>query len=100
MRLKPQVEDIKQNDHQAKLPRKQRMNMNEVVLSPCMGERTAVEEWEAVEARFQCAKQVLLDTQQQHCDAAQEFLLARAQMRQMLEATFLGAEASRSVSGI
>ena len=75
------------------------MNVNEVMSSPCIGERTAVEEWEAVEVRFQHAKQALLDKQQQHCEAAQEFLLARTQMRQILEMIFLGAKAGQPVSG-
>ncbi len=44
------------------------------------------------EARFQRAKQALLDIQQQHCAAAEEFLLARTQMRRLLEAAFPGAE--------
>ncbi len=45
-------------------------------------------DWEAIEARFQCAKQALLEAQEQHCEAAQEFLQARAALRQMLEAFF------------
>ncbi len=44
--------------------------------------------WEAIEARFQCAKLALLEAQEDHCEAAQEFLQARAALRQMLEAFF------------
>ena len=53
-------------------------------------------DWTAIEARFQRAKQALLETQQRHCDAAQEFLLARAEVRQMLEMIFPGVEAASS----
>ncbi len=74
------------------------MNTDEAAACPC------ADDWTAIEARFQRAKQTLLEAQQRHCDAAHEFLLARAQVRQMLEAVFPGspgAEAapSRSVPG-
>ena len=56
------------------------------------GDCACTGDWLETEARFQRAKQALLDIQQQHCAAAHELLLARAQMRQMLEAVFPGAE--------
>ena len=62
------------------------MNVEETTARPNAGE------WTEIEARFRHAKQALLDTQERHCDAAHEFLLARAQVRQMLEAIFPGAE--------
>lgn len=62
----------------------------------CMSEWTETHwtetNWTEAEARFQRAKQALLDIQQQHCDAAHELLQARSQMRQLLEAVFLGTE--------
>ena len=67
------------------------MNAPQDIVCPCTGEWTETK-WTKAEARFQRAKQALLDIQQQHCDAAHELLLARAQMRQMLEAVFPGAE--------
>ncbi len=66
------------------------MNTDEAAARPYAGE------WTAIEARFQRAKRALLDTQQRHGDAAHEFLLARAQVRQMLETVFPGAEADSS----
>lgn len=66
------------------------MKTIEIAACPC------ADEWTAIEARFQRAKQALLDTQQRHGDAAHEFLLARAQVRQMLETVFPGAEAASS----
>ena len=54
---------------------------------PCAGE------WAEIEARFQSAKRAMFDAQQRHCEASHEFLLARARVRQMLEAVFPGTEA-------
>ncbi len=51
-------------------------------------------EWTTLEAHFRRARQALIDAQQRHCDAAQEFFLARAQVRQRLEAVFPGDEAA------
>lgn len=65
------------------------MNTDEDAAHPRAGE------WAAIEARFQRAKQALCETQQRHCDAAHEFLLARAQVRQMLEAVFPAPPAQR-----
>lgn len=67
------------------------MNATQDIVCSCTGEWTETT-WTETEARFQCAKRALLDIQQQHCDAADELLLARAQMRQMLEAFFPGSE--------
>ncbi len=47
-----------------------------------------IKHWEEIEARFQCAKLALQEAQEQHCEAAQEFLQARAALRQVLEALF------------
>lgn len=44
--------------------------------------------WEAIEARFQCAKMALLEAQEQHSEAAEEFLQARAALRQVMEVFF------------
>ena len=77
------------------------MNTIEFAAYPGADERTA-DDWTAIEARFQRAKEALRDTQQRHGNAAHEFLLARAQVRQMLETVFPGAEAAshRQISEI
>ena len=62
------------------------MNAIQDLVCPCTAN------WAEAEARFQRAKHALLDIQQQHLAAADEFLLARAQMGQILEATFPGAD--------
>ena len=67
------------------------MNATQDIICPCSDKWTETN-WVEAEARFQRAKQALLDIQQQHCDAAYELLLARAQIGQMLEAVFPGAE--------
>jgi len=70
---KPPGQDIKQKE--------KRMN-------PRDWER--IKHWEAIEARFQYAKLALLEAQEQHCEAAEEFQQARAELRQVLEDFFPG----------
>lgn len=52
------------------------------------GDCTCTGEWLDIEARFWRAKKAMLQAQQQHCEATYEFLAARAELRQLLEAAF------------
>ena len=71
--------------------KEKRLNATQDIACPCTGGWTETH-WIEAEVRFQQAKQALLDIQQQHCVAAHELLLARAQVRQILEAAFPGEE--------
>ena len=48
-------------------------------------------EWPEIEARYYRAEEAILQAQQQNCKAAHEFLAARTEVRQLLEAVFPGA---------